>query len=214
MVSKYTTLNEMKSIYGEINTGKMVSIFTQVADILYPQLKENGGPKPVIVPVGFDQLGHINITRDITSKLKEFKFILPSGTFHKFVPGLKGGKMSSSDPTSYIALSDTPKEAAKKIRKHAFSGGKDTIEEHRKHGGNPNIDISFQYLKLFFEDDDKKIKKIYNDYKSGKLLSGELKNILIEKMSKFLKEHQKKREKAKKILPKFLKWHYVTSFAH
>jgi tryptophanyl-tRNA synthetase len=36
------------------------------------------------------------------------------------------------------------------------------------------------------------------------LLSGELKAILIEKINAFLKEHQEKREKAKKIIDKFI----------
>ena len=81
--------------------------------------------------------------------------------------------------------------------KYAFSGGKDTIEEHRKQGGNPDIDVSYQWL-MFFEEDDKKLEKIYHDYTSGKLLSGELKKILIDKIAKFLKDHQKKRKKVEK----------------
>ncbi len=85
----------------------------------------------------------------------------------------------------------------KKINKYAFSGGQPTVEEHRKIGGNPDIDVSYQYLQIFFEPDDKKLKRIYDDYKSGKLLTGELKAILIEKVSEFLKSHQQKREKAK-----------------
>ena len=110
--------------------------------------------------------------------------------------------MSSSDPSSFIALTDSPEDVKKKVNKYAFSGGKDTLEEHRKHGGNTDIDISFQYLRFFFEDDDKKLKKIEDDYKSGKLLSGELKAILIEKINSFLKEHQKKRKDADKIVEK------------
>lgn len=31
-----------------------------------------------------------------------------------------------------------------KINKHAFSGGKDTVEEHRRLGGNPDVDVAFQ----------------------------------------------------------------------
>lgn len=41
------------------------------------------------------------------------------------------------------------------INKHAFSGGRDTIEEHRKYGGNCDVDVSFMYLTLFLEDDDR-----------------------------------------------------------
>jgi len=113
--------------------------------------------------------------------------------------------MSSSDlGNTVIYLSDSPKEVETKIKKYAFSGGRDTLEEHRKKGGNPDIDVSFQYLKFFFEPDDKKLQKIYNDYKSGKMLTSELKNILIDKINSFLKEHQKKKEIAKKQIGKFM----------
>jgi len=88
--------------------------------------------------------------------------------------------------------------------KHAFSGGQGSIEEHRKKGGNPEIDVAYHWLYSFFEPDDKKIKKIHDDYKSGKLLTSELKNILIEKINSFLKEHQKRRELAKKQVGKFI----------
>ena len=113
--------------------------------------------------------------------------------------------MSASEQSNgVIYLSDSADEVKKKINKYAFSGGKDTVEEHRKLGGNPDIDVSFQYLKYLFEPDDSKLKKIEEDYKSGKLLSGELKAILVEKINAFLKEHQKKRKEAEKIVDKFI----------
>ena len=40
------------------------------------------------------------------------------------MPGLNGGKMSSSNPNSFISLSDNPDEVKNKINKYAFSGGK------------------------------------------------------------------------------------------
>ncbi len=203
-VSKKITLNEMKAIYGDLNPGKIISVFTQIADILHPQLEENGGPKPVIVPIGIDQLPHANLSRDIASRMSdEYKFILPSFTFNKFIPSLQGGKMSSSIKESYIALTDNPKEVENKIKKYAFSGGRETIEEHRKKGGNPDVDVSYQYL-TFFEKDDKKLKQIYDDYKSGKILTSELKQITIDTINTFLKEHQKNREKARSQIDKFI----------
>ena len=78
------------------------------------------------------------------------------------------------------------------------------LEEHRKKGGNPDIDVSFQYLRMLFEPDDKKLEKIYKDYKSGKMLTGELKEILINKINAFLKEHQKKRKEAAKKIDQFI----------
>lgn len=41
------------------------------------------------------------------------------------------------------------------VNKHAFSGGRDTVEEHRQFGGNCDVDVSFMYLTFFLEDDDK-----------------------------------------------------------
>ncbi len=112
--------------------------------------------------------------------------------------------MSSSAESTAIYTTDSPKDVEKKIKKYAFSGGKDTLEEHRKLGGNPDVDVSFLYLKYLFEPDDFKLAKIEKDYRAGKLLSGELKQILIVKVNTFLKEHQAKREKAKTQLDKFI----------
>ena len=113
--------------------------------------------------------------------------------------------MSSSDPTSFIAMTDSPEEVKNKINKYAFSGGQETLELHRKKGGNPDVDVSFQYLKMMFEEDDKKLAKIEEDYRSGKLTTGELKKYTIEKINNFLKKHQEARKKAEKEIPKFLK---------
>jgi len=85
-----------------------------------------------------------------------------------------------------------------KIRKYAFSGGQATLEEHRKKGGDPDVDVSFQMLLYGLEPDDRKLQEIHDDYTAGRLLTGELKQLLIDKMTVFLKEHQKKREQVKK----------------
>lgn len=203
--SRYATFNEFKAVYGDLSPGKINASLLQASDMFHPQLHEFEGKLPVVVPVGVDQDPHIRLARDIGSRYKDHDFVQLSSTYHSFIPSLKGeGKMSSSDETSYIALTDTPKEVEAKIRKYAFSGGRDTVEEHRKKGGNPDADISFQYLKMFFEPDDEKLKKIEQDYRQGILLTSELKKYLIEKINAFLKEHQKKREKAKSEVHKFL----------
>jgi len=207
-VPKRVTMNEMKAIYGDLSPGKIMSVMVQVADILHPQMEEFGGPRPVLVPVGIDQDPHLRLTRDIAARMKgngEFDFVLPSSTYHEFMKGLKGGKMSSSDPYSYIALTDDPKIVKDKIMKYAFSGGRETIKEHREKGGDPGIDVAYHMLEFMFEPDDRKLRKLHSDYKSGALLTGELKQILIERVQSFLEQHQKKREAAKKQVDKFLK---------
>lgn len=202
LLSRHVTFAEFKAIYGEITPGKMLASLLQASDMIHPQLEEFESLCPVLIPVGLDQDPHIRLARDITQRVKDLRLGQISSTYHFFVPGLSGGKMSSSDPTSFIALTDSPEEVKRKINKYAFSGGKDTLEEHRKLGGNPDIDVSFIYLKMLFEQDDKKLDKIEKDYRSGKLLSGELKSIAIEKINAFLKDHQQKRSKVQ--LSKFI----------
>ncbi len=203
LLARHATFNEFKAVYGEISPGKMISAILQASDMLHPQLPEFEGPIPVVVPVGIDQDPHIRLARDMSTRIKESKFMQLSSTYHYFVPGLTGGKMSSSDPNSFIALTDDEKTVKTKVNKYAFSGGRDTLEEHRKKGGVPEVDVSYQWL-TFFEEDDRKLQHIHDDYKSGKLLSGELKAILIEKLNAFLKEHQAKREKAESQIEKFM----------
>ncbi|MBU2633907.1 MAG: tryptophan--tRNA ligase [Nanoarchaeota archaeon] len=202
ILAKHATFNEFKAVYGEISPGKMLSALLQASDMLHPQLKEFEGQIPVLVPVGIDQDPHLRLARDISKRVKNF--IQLSSTYHIFVPGLSGGKMSSSEINSYIALTDSPKDVEKKIKKYAFSGGRETLAEHKKKGGNPDVDVSFQYLKMMFEPDDKKLKKIYDDYKSGKLLTSELKEILIKKINSFLKGHQEKMKKAVNSFDKYI----------
>jgi tryptophanyl-tRNA synthetase len=205
LVARRTTFNEMRDIYGELSPGKVISVMNQVADILHPQLPEFGEPRPVVVPVGIDQDPHIRLTRDIASRMKNFGFVPPSSTYHEFLPGLRGHKMSSSDPYSYIALDDPPEKVRENIVKYAFSGGRGSVKEHRLRGGIPEVDVAFKILLFGMEPDDRKIRKIEDDYRSGALLTGELKQLTIERLQAFLRSHQKKREKARKQVDRFLK---------
>lgn len=97
--------------------------------------------------------------------------------------------MSASNAESSIYMSDTPKQIQSKINKYAFSGGQETLEEHRRLGGNPDVDVAFNYLRHFM-DDDAKLKQIEEDYRAGKLLTGELKKICIEVLQAFVKAFQ------------------------
>ena len=190
--SSKLTLSTIKATMGFKDSKNIGSFFypaIQSAHILYPTQKYN---YPVLVLIGMDQDPFVRLTRDVASKIGLTK---PGDLISKFLPSLSGGgKMSSSDESSAIYTTDTKKQVEKKI-KRAFSGGRETLAEHRKYGGNPDIDPSYLYLKYMFEDDDDKLKEIYDNYKSGNMLTGELKNYAIEKINKFLETHQKKREK-------------------
>ena len=94
------------------------------------------------------------MTRDVAPRLGFHKPALLHSTFF---PALQGpqSKMSASDPNSSIFLTDSPATIKNKINKYAFSGGRDTKEEHEKYGGNTEVDVSYQYLTFFLEDDTK-----------------------------------------------------------
>lgn len=204
-VAKKITFSTVKAVFGFTNENNVGSIFytaMQAVPAFLPSVlaKKN---IPCLIPLGVDQDPHFRITRDILPKIGYYK---PAIIHAKFLSGLKiyGGKMSTSDPDSTIWTTDSPEQVRQKIMKHAFSGGQGSIEKHRKLGGNPDVDVSYQWLYYFFEPDDKKINKIREDYKSGKLLTSELKAYLIDKINTFLKEHQRKREQARKQVDKFI----------
>lgn len=69
----------------------------------------------------------------------------PCSIYSSFFPALQGkkSKMSSSEPTSSILLTDKPDEIKKKINKYAYSGGGATIEDHKKYGANLDVDVPF-----------------------------------------------------------------------
>ena len=201
-IAKKITFSTAKAVFGFTGGNNLGWIFypaMQSAHVYFPQFEE--GEHRTIVPIAIDQDPYMRILRDVADK---FNFVKPGAVHARFFPGLSGDPKMSSSLNNAIWLTDTAEEVEKKIKKYAFSGGRETLEAHRKKGGNPDIDVSFQYLKYFFEPDDKKLKEIYNDYKSGKMLTSELKDITIEKINKFLKEHQRKRELARNVVDKYI----------
>ena len=205
-VAKKITFSMVKASFGlseQANIGSIFYTAMQAVPAFLPCILKNK-KIPCLIPHGIDQDPHFRLTRDIIPKLGYYK---PASIQCLFLPPLTGaiGKMSASDAEQQsIFTTDSDEDVEKKIKKYAFSGGQPTIEEHRKKGGNPDIDVSYQYLKMFFEPDDRKLEQIKSEYKSGKLLTTELKEILIEKINAFLKEHQKKRKLAEKQVDRFI----------
>ncbi|MDH3276494.1 MAG: tryptophan--tRNA ligase [Nitrosopumilus sp.] len=198
-VAKKINFSNTKGVFGFTNE-------TNIGMIFYTSLQSAPcfiEDKPVLIPLGVDQDPHFRITRDVAPKIGKPK---PALIHNIMIPALEGpgGKMSASSENGTVYTTDSPSTVKKKINKYAFSGGQPDVEQHRKLGGNPDVDVSYQYLRIFFEPDDKKLKSIHDDYKSGKMLTGELKGILIEKINSFLEVHQEKRETAKDQIKQFL----------
>lgn len=197
LIPRKLTLSELRATYGDdIDVGKIASVITQIADILHPQLKDFGGFKYVVVPVGPDQDPHLRLTRDVAQRFEsELGLIPPSSTYHRFMSGLDGGKMSSSRPESYIALNEDVSTASQKLMK-AFTGGRATAEEQRRLGGEPEKCVVYEFYAYHLIEDDDELQKIYLDCRSGNILCGECKLKANNLLIKFLKEHRAKYEKA------------------
>lgn len=135
-------------------------------------------PRYCLIPMAIDQDPYFRIARDFASHTKYLK---PCCIHSEFLVGLGGmdQKMSSTCSTPTIFLTDTPKEIEKKVKSHAFSGGGDTLELHREHGGNLTVDVAYQYL-IYFLDDDVQLEVIANEYSSGRMTTGEIKKIAIQ----------------------------------
>jgi len=274
--------SEVSAIYGfsgETCISHMESVMAQSADILHPQLKEYGGPKPVVIPVGADQDPHIKLTRDLAYRMRrflverrgdyisvrgkaasqelmqaaesalrgtglgqvkryeehiditdlqlregqrideaqqeieeliirletehgEYGFIPPASIYHRFMTGLTGGKMSSSKPESYIALTEDPKEAAGKIMR-AITGGRQSLAEQKKLGGEPDKCTIYEFLLFHLSEDDKELLELDAECRSGRRMCGNCKKDVAERIKRFLDEHQQAREEARERLPEF-----------
>ena len=101
--------------------------------------------------------------------------------------------MSASEGRA-IRLTDDPETVRETVLEHAYSGGRESADAHREHGGDPSVDVAFQYLRFCFERDDDRLAELAERYRAGDLLSGELKAAAVERIADFLEAHQRRRE--------------------
>jgi tryptophanyl-tRNA synthetase len=189
-VARKINFSWVRAVFGfneQTNIGMVFFPAIQIVPTLFEKRR-------CLIPAAIDQDPYWRIQRDISEGLGFYK---AAAIHSRFLMPLTGptGKMSASQPESAVFLTDDPKTVRKKIWQ-AFSGGQPTVELHRKLGGNPDVDVAYQWLYYFFEEDDSRVEQIRQDYVSGKLLTGELKEILIEKVQRFLEEFSQRREEA------------------
>ncbi|KAH9032377.1 hypothetical protein EDB83DRAFT_2652244 [Lactarius deliciosus] len=197
-ISRQITLSQAKATFGfgdSDNIGKIHFAAIQAAPSFsnsFPHIFGTTSDIPCLIPCAIDQDPYFRLTRDVAQKLKYPK---PTLLHAKFFPALQGPqtKMSASDVNSSIYMSDTPNQIKNKINRHGFSGGQETEEEHRRLGGNPDVDVSYQYLSFFLEDDEE-LAKIGEDYRAGRLLTGQLKVRSIKVLQEFTGAFQERRK--------------------
>ncbi len=118
----------------------------QTADIIIYRAK--------YVPVGVDQVPHLEISREIARRFNNFYgevFPEPEALLTEFpkVPGVDGRKMSKSYDNA-IYLSDSPKEVEHKIKTMAT----DPARIRRTDVGNPDLSPVHQLHKIFSSKED------------------------------------------------------------
>ena len=201
-VAKHITYSTAKATFGFQESTNLGWIFWPAIQAVpcFIHKKLTGENVPALIPAAIDQDPYWRITRDIAPKLGYFK---PAQIHSRFLPGLGvGGKMSASEPETAIFTVDPPEVVKRKVW-NAFTGGKGTIAEQRKTGANPSVCSIYQYFLFLFEEDDKKLLEREQQCRTGKMLCGDCKKELTERLNKFLTEHQKKREQAKNNLEKY-----------
>ncbi len=197
-IAKKINFSMAKAVFGFTDQSKIGMIFypaIQAAPTFFEK-------KRCLIPAAIDQDPYWRLQRDFAESLGYYK---TAAIHSKFVPGLTGlgGKMSASKPETAVYLTDDPEEAGKKIWKFALTGGRATAKEQREKGGQPEKCVIFKWFEIFFEPDDEKLMERYRACKSGELLCGQCKRELIERVQKFIKEHQERRKKAEKKVEEF-----------
>ncbi len=132
-----------------------------------------------------------------------YGFLQPSATFHRFMTGLTGGKMSSSKPESAIFLTDSPEEAKKKIM-YAKTGGAVSLEEQRQQGGKPDECIVYELFLYHLIDDDVQLHDIYHTCRSGDRMCGQCKKEAAELVGGMIQQIAEKRNLSNKVMDAYL----------
>jgi tryptophanyl-tRNA synthetase len=148
-----------------------------------------------VVPGSFEAIE--SEVRKTETAYGSYGFVPPAATYHRFMSGLRGGKMSSSVPGSIIALTEPPDEAFAKVM-NAKTGGRMTLGEQKRLGGEPDKCTVYELLLFHLIPDDKEIVEIYHECKSGKRMCGPCKA-----MAEFLRGHQEEREIARERLGEY-----------
>ncbi len=144
-----------------------------------------------LIPVGKDQIQHLEMTRDIAQKFNNDNgeiFILPQALVDEnvaTVPGIDGAKMSKSYNNTIEIFYETQKQLQKRCNKIITDST--PLGEPLEWEGN-NV---FALLKLFSTQEE--IEELKKDYKSGQYGHGHFKKLLTQKMWNYFEKAREKR---------------------
>jgi tryptophanyl-tRNA synthetase len=197
-VARKIPYSTVKAVFGfepSTNIGLIFYTALQTVPCFWPSWAEDR-QVPCLIPCGIDQDPHFRVTRDIAEGLGYPK---PALIHSQMVPGLLGdAAMSTTGSASENALflNDPPKIVERKVR-NAFTGGRATVEEQRRLGANPEVCSVWALWRTRFAESDEKLREVTDGCRSGRLLCGECKGALLERIDAFYRDHSLAREKAK-----------------
>jgi len=150
--------------------------------------------------------GHVDVKgascADVSAKVREIElsfggygFYTPSSTYHQFLPGLTGGKMSSSVPESFISFFE-PEAAVRKKVMSALTGGRMTLEEQKRLGGEPEKCMLYLLNMFHMVTDDAVLAEIHRRCRAGEITCGQCKKETAERVIAFLKDFKEKMDVA------------------
>ncbi|MFA6363577.1 tryptophan--tRNA ligase [Methanoregula sp.] len=150
--------------------------------------------------------GHVDIKgaecADVSSRVREIEracggygFYTPSSTYHIFLPGLTGGKMSSSIPESLISFYE-PEAAVRKKVMSALTGGRMTLEEQKRLGGEPEKCTLYLLNMFHMVTDDAQLAELHRKCKAGEITCGQCKKETAERVMTFLADFKEKMDVA------------------
>lgn len=124
----------------------------------------------------------------------------PAATFHRFMTGLQGGKMSSSKPETSVYLTESPESATRKV-KASVTGGRATAEEQRRIGAEPDKCPVYEMYLYHLAKDDTHLQTVYDECRTGKRLCGGCKGEAISLLVGFLQQHKERRDETAHLVP-------------
>lgn len=144
------------------------------------------------VPVGIDQLPHVELTREIARRFNHFYgslFPIPDPILTDIpkLLGIDGRKMSKSYNNA-LYLSDKPADIASKVSQMVT----DPQRARRKDPGDPNVCNVFAFHKLFSKAET--IQRVDAECRVAEIGCVECKKIMAERLAAFLAPIREKRE--------------------
>lgn len=210
LLMKKINVNMLNSTYGfglDSNIGMLQWPIHEIVPCMpssFPFIFGNNNKAAMcLVPCAIDQDLFFRTFRDFANGLGCYKPCLIHSKFLVSLQGIQKKMSTSSNIPTAIFLNDSDKMIHEKIIKHAFSGGGNTLKEHKTFGCNLLVDVSYQYL-LYFEEDEDKLNEITLKYGKGIMSTNEVKLYLINKLILLTEKHKKQRnEVTDDIVKKF-----------